>query len=76
MASLEFMKGASRGLREEWMVDGGKFKRRLSEVNVRAVSRGQNELVCKFKMAAGDMVSIRGQVMSTRTFQQELKGSW
>jgi hypothetical protein len=24
---------------------------------------GQNELVCKFKMAAGDMVSIRGQVM-------------
>ena len=27
------------------------------------LSRGQNELVCKFKMAAGDMVSIRGQVM-------------
>ena len=44
-------------------MDGGKFKRRLSEVNDRAVSRGQNELVCKFKMAAGDMVSIRGQVM-------------
>ena len=44
-------------------MDGGKFKRRLSEVNTRAVSRGQNELVCKFKMAAGDMVSIRGQDM-------------
>ena len=44
-------------------MEGGKFKRKLSEVNVRAVSRGQNELVCKFKMAAGDMVSIRGQVM-------------
>ena len=44
-------------------MDGGKFKRRLSEVNASAVSRGQNELVCKFKMAAGDMVSIRGQVM-------------
>ena len=43
--------------------DGGKFKRRLSEVNPSAVSRGQNELVGKFKMAAGDMVSIRGQVM-------------
>ena len=43
-------------------MDGGKFKRR-SEVNARAVSRGQNELVCKFKMAVGDMVSIRGQVM-------------
>ena len=40
-------------------------KRRLSEVNARAVSRGQNELVCKFKMAAGDMVSIRGQVMDS-----------
>ena len=40
-----------------------RFKRRLSEVNARAVSRGQNELVCKFKMAAGDMVSIRRQVM-------------
>jgi len=42
---------------------GGKFKRKLSEVNTRAVSRRQNELVGKFKMAADDMVSIRGQVM-------------
>ena len=49
--------GVARGM------DGGKFKRRLSEVNARTVSRGQNELVCKFKMAEGDMVSIRGQVM-------------
>ena len=44
-------------------MDGGKLKRRLSEVNARAVSRGQNELVCKFKMAVDDKVSIRGQVM-------------
>ena len=44
-------------------MDGGKFKTRLSEINVRAVSRGQNKLVCKFKMAAGDMARIRGQVM-------------
>ena len=36
---------------------------KLSEVNARAVSRRQNEFVGKFKMAAGDMVSIRGQVM-------------
>ena len=35
-------------------MDGGKFKRKLSEVNARAVSRRQNELVGKFKMAAGD----------------------
>jgi hypothetical protein len=40
-------------------MDGGK----LSEVNARPVSRRQNELVGKFKMAAGDLVSIRGQVM-------------
>ena len=44
-------------------MDGVKFKRRLSEINARVVSRGQNELVGKFKMVAGDMVSIRGQVM-------------
>ena len=44
-------------------MDGGKFKRRLSEVNARAVSRGQNKLVCKYRMAVGDMVSIRGQIM-------------
>ena len=49
--------GVARGM------DGGRFKRRLSEVNARAMSRGQNELVCEFKMAVGDMVSIRGQVM-------------
>ena len=44
-------------------MDGGKFIRKLSEVNTRAVSRGQNKLVGKFKMAAGDIVCIRGQVM-------------
>ena len=44
-------------------MDGGKFKRKLSEINARAVSRRQNELVGKFKMAAGDIVSVRGQVM-------------
>ena len=43
-------------------MDGGKFKGN-SEVNARAVSRRQNELVDKFKMAAGDMFSIGGQVM-------------
>ena len=43
--------------------DGVKIKWKLCEVNTRAVSRGQNELIGKFKVAAGDMVSIRGQVM-------------
>ena len=41
-------------------MDGGNFKWKLSEVNPRAVSRRQDELVGKFKMAAGDMISIRG----------------
>ena len=44
-------------------MDRGKFKRKLSEVNTRAMSRRQNELVGKFKMAAGDKVNIRWQVM-------------
>ena len=44
-------------------MDGGKFKKKLSEVNNRAVSRRQNEMVGKFKMVVSDMVSIRGQVM-------------
>ena len=36
---------------------------KLSDVNNRAVSRGQDELIGKFKMAAGDVIKIRGQVM-------------
>ena len=42
--------------------DGGKFKRKLSEIDTRAVSRGQNELIGKFKMAVGDVISIRGRL--------------
>ena len=42
--------------------DGGNIELKLSEVNTRAVSRGQ-------KMVAGDLIS-------RHTFQQELKGSW
>ena len=55
--SLEFLKGATRELREEWM-EGN-----LKGDYLRALSRGQNELVCKFKMAVDDKVSIKGQVM-------------
>ena len=32
----------------------------LSKVNTRAVSREQNKLIGKFKMAAGDVIRIRG----------------
>ena len=40
--------------------DGGKIKWKLPEVNTRAVSRGQNKLIGEFKMAADDVISIRG----------------
>ena len=36
--------------------DGGK----LSEVNARAMTTGQNELIDEFKMAAGEVISIKG----------------
>ena len=48
--------------------DGGKIKWKLSEVNIRAISRGQSELVGNFKMAAGDVISIRSRLWSIRTF--------
>ena len=53
-------------------MDGGK----LSEVNARTESRRENELVGKFKMAASDLVSVRGKLWSTHTFQQGLKRRW
>ena len=37
--------------------DGGKIKWKLSDVNTRAVFRGQDKLIGKFKMAAGDVIS-------------------
>ena len=45
------------GARQE---DGGKIEWKLSKVNTRAVSRGQNELIGELKMAADDVVSISG----------------
>ena len=37
----------------------GKIEWKSSEVNTRVVSRGQNELIGEFKMAADDVISIR-----------------
>ena len=51
-------RGCETGSGEEEGMEGT-----LSEVNTRAVPRGQNELIGKFKMAAGDVISIRGLVM-------------
>ena len=54
-------------------MDGGKFKRKLSEINARGMSRGHNELVGKFKMVVGDMVSIRWRVMEYTYIPTEIK---
>ena len=43
--------------------DGGNINGKLSKVNTRAVSRGQNKLIDKFKMATGEVIMIRGQTM-------------
>ena len=37
---------------------GGKIERKLSKVNTRSVSRGQNEFIGVFKMATGDVISM------------------
>ena len=51
------------GARQEEGRGGGKIEWKLSEINTRTVSRGQNEMIGELKMAAGDVISIRGQVM-------------
>ena len=40
--------------------NGGKFEWKSPEVNTSAVSRGQYELIGKCKMAAGDVINVRG----------------
>ena len=40
--------------------DGRKIEWKSFEVNIMTVSRGQNELISEFKMAAGDVINIRG----------------
>ena len=41
--------------RQEGGRSGGNIEWKSSEVNTRAVSRGQNELIAEFNMAAGDV---------------------
>ena len=45
---------------------GGKIEWTSSEVNARAVSRGQNKLLGKFKMEMGDVISIGVRLHSNR----------
>ena len=39
--------------------NGEKIEWESSKVNTRTVFRGKNKLIGKFKMAAGDMISIK-----------------
>ena len=68
-------KGCEAG-RERSRGDGGKTEWKSSEVNTRAMCRGENKLIGKFKMVTCYVINIRGRLWSTSTFQQELKGSW
>ena len=47
------------GAGQEERRSGGKNEQKLSEVNTRAVSRGQNELIGEFKVATVDVINIR-----------------
>ena len=70
-----FLKVPPGGLRDRKSGGaGGKIKWKLSEVDTWAISRGQNELIGKFKMATGNVICIGGRLWGT--FQQKLKESW
>ena len=56
------MKGATRGVQEEWM-EGNLKKKILRLIPGLCL---EDELVGKFKMAAGDMVCIRGRLWNSR----------
>ena len=57
-----------RGLRDRKGMEGKLYGN--YEVNTRAVSREQEELIGKFKMAAGDVISDRGgRLWITHTLQ-------
>ena len=43
-------------------MDGEEIERILFEVNIRVVSRGQNALIGKFKIAAGYVIAIESRL--------------
>ena len=56
------------------MRNGGKIEWRY-QVNIRVIFRGQNGSIGEFKMAAGDVVSIREYVMKYACIPTKLKWS-
>jgi hypothetical protein len=58
-ASLELQISATwMSARQEEGRSGGEIEWKLSDVNTRAVSKGQNKLIGKCKIAAGDVINI------------------
>ena len=51
---------SQKGKEQEEGRNGEKIEWRLSEVNTRAVSKGQNELIGEFKMVEDDVIIIGG----------------
>jgi hypothetical protein len=72
-AEDQCLQGIARQEAEKGEGLGKKIKWRLSEVNTRAMSRGQDELIGKFKMVAGDVISIRGQVLEYTYIPTEIE---
>ena len=66
MALYDSFKYEPSGKEQEQGRNEGKIEQKLSEINIRAVSRGQNELINVFKMITGDVISIEGFVMNNR----------
>ena len=54
------------GARQEEGRNGGKIEWKLSEVIIRVVARGQNELIGEFKMTADGRVGYEVHVHSNR----------
>ena len=55
---------------------GEKIKRKLSEVNIRVVSRGQNELIGKLKMAPRDSFGYKPPGEGTGRREGKLNGNY
>ena len=53
--------------------DGEEIEWNTSEVNIRIVSKEQNELIGNFKMAAGNVIRVSGQIMEYTYILTEIK---
>jgi hypothetical protein len=74
MASLEFLKGATRGLREEWME--GNLKGDYLRLMPGLCLEDRMNWYPSSRWGRAIWLVLGGRLWSACTFQQELKGSW